>query len=300
MEEQKKIWLDGKFIDWKEAKIHILTHTLHYGGGAFEGIRAYQTEKGTSVFRLKEHIERFFYSASFLEMRIPFLKEEIERVILETIKINELKECYIRPIAFFGYGKMGLNPIGAPVNLAIAVWPWGAYLDEEKPVAVKVSKYRRLDPQSIVSEAKICGYYINSIFATLEAQKAGFNEALLLDSQGYVAEGPGENIFLVKKGELFTPSLGSILPGITRDSVIKIAKDLGIEVKEKKITLEELKLADEVFFTGTAAEVCPIGKIDETLINQGKIGKVTEKIKNFYQRVVHGREEKYLNWLTLV
>lgn len=300
MKEVKKIWLDGKFIDWQEAKIHILTHTLHYGGGVFEGIRAYQTKKGTAVFRLKEHIERFFYSASCLEMKLPFSKKEIEKAILETIHINELKECYIRPLAFFGYGKMGLHPADIPINIAITVWPWGAYLGEKETVSVKISQYLRLHPQSIISQAKICGYYVNSILSSLEVKKLGFDEALLLDFEGYIAEGPGENIFMIKNNELYTPSLGTILPGITRDSIIKIAKDLNILVKEKKITPQEIKLADEVFFTGTAVEVCPIGKIDEILINQEKIGKITKKIKNIYNRVVRGQEKKYQKWLTLI
>jgi len=300
MKEVKKIWLDGKFIDWQEAKIHILTHTLHYGGGVFEGIRAYQTKKGTAVFRLKEHIERFFYSASCLEMKLPFSKKEIEKAILETIYINELKECYIRPLAFFGYGKMGLHPADIPINIAITVWPWGAYLGEKETVSVKISQYLRLHPQSIISQAKICGYYVNSILSSLEVKKLGFDEALLLDFEGYIAEGPGENIFMIKNNELYTPSLGTILPGITRDSIIKIAKDLNILVKEKKITPQEIKLADEVFFTGTAVEVCPIGKIDEILINQEKIGEITKKIKNIYNRVVRGQEKKYQKWLTLI
>jgi len=300
MTKTKYIWFNGKFVKWEKAKIHVLSHGLHYGSGVFEGIRCYKTSKGPAIFRLKEHLERFFYSASCLEMKIPFSKEKVEKAILKTIKINKVKECYIRPIAFFGYGKMGLNPIGAPVNLAIAVWPWPAYLGGEKPVTVKISKYQRLTPQSIIPEAKICGYYINSIFASLDSQKSGFDEALLLDAQGYVAEGPGENIFMVKNRQLSTPALGAILPGITRDSCKEIAKDLNLSVKEKLITPQEIKSADEVFFTGTAAEICPIGKIDETLINQGKIGEITKKIKDIYQRIVHGQEKKYLKWLTFV
>jgi len=299
MEETKKIWFNGKFINWDEAKVHILTHSLHYGGGVFEGIRAYSTEKGPVVFRLKDHLKRFFYSASQIEMKIPFSKEEIEKAILNLVKINKVKECYIRPLAFFGYGKMGLNPQGAPVNVAIAVWPWGSYLGE-KPVKVKISKFIRLHPKSVISEAKICGYYINSILASLEAKRAGRDEALLLDHQGFVAEGPGENIFIVKNKKLFTPKKGLILAGITRDCVIKIAKDFGIEVKEKKIRVSELKLADEVFFVGTAAEISPIGKINKTLINKGEIGEITKRIKNFYQEIIHGKAKKYLKWLTFV
>jgi len=296
MKEIKKIWFNGKFINWKNAKVHILTHTLHYGGGVFEGIRAYKTEKGTAVFRLKDHIGRLFYSASCLEMKIPFSQKELEKAVLDLIKINKLEECYIRPIAFFGYGKMGLNPKGLPVDTAIIAWPWKAYLGK-RPISVKVSKYIRIHPRSTVSDAKICGHYVNSILASLEAQNAGFKESLFLDFKGFVAEGPGENIFMVKNKKLFTPSCGSILPGITRDTIFKIAGDLGIEVKEKKITLKELKQADEVFFAGTAVEICPVIKIDATLINKGKVGEITRKIKNLYQKIVHGKEEKYLYWL---
>lgn len=299
MEKNKKIWLDGKLVDFSEAKIHILTHSLHYGGGVFEGIRAYSTSQGPAVFRLKEHIERFFTSASFLGMKIPFSKEEIKKAILETIKINELKECYIRPIAFFGEG-MGLNPIGLPVKVAIAVWPWGAYLGEKETVSVKISKFIRLHPKSVVPQAKISGYYVNSILASLEAKNSGFDEALLLDFEGFVAEGPGENIFIVKEKKLYTPPPERILPGITRASVIEIAKDLGLAVEEKMLTVEELKSADEAFFSGTAVEICPIGKIDDTIINQQKIGEITQKIKDIYLRAVRGKEEKYLKWLTFV
>jgi len=298
MKEVEKIWLNGRFVDWKDAEIHILTHTLHYGGGVFEGIRAYDTEKGSAVFRLRDHLKRLFYSASCLEMEIPFSQKELEKAILQLIKINQVKECYIRPIAIFGYGKMGLNPKGTPVDVAIVLWPWKAYLGE-KPISVKVTKYIRIHPKSTIPDAKITGHYVNSILASLEAQKAGFEESLFLDFEGFVAEGPGENIFMVKNKRLFTPSSGSILPGITRDTVLKIAKDLGIKAEEKKITLEELKRADEAFFAGTAVEICPIGRIDQTLINNGRMGGITQKIKNLYQRIVHGKERKYLNWLQL-
>ena len=298
MQELKKIWLDGKFIDWQKAKIHLLTHSLHYGGGIFEGIRAYKTDKGSAVFRLPEHIDRLFYSASVLKIEIPFSKEKIKQAILDTIKINEVDECYIRPIVFLGYGNMGLNPIGAPIQTAIAVWPWGAYLGKEI-VSVKISNYMRLHPKSIVSDAKISGYYINSILASLEVRKDGFDEALLLDYQGYIAEGPGENIFIVNN-KLLTPPAGAILPGITRDTVIKIAKDQNIEVEEKKLTIDELKSADEAFFSGTAVEICPIGKIDNNLINRGEIGKITRQIKEIYLQAVKGEKEEYLNWLTFI
>ncbi len=300
MQELKKIWMDGKLVDWKEAKIHVLTHTLHYGGGVFEGIRAYKTEKGPAVFRLPEHIKRLFYSASCLEMEIPFSEEEIKQAVLDTIKINEIEECYIRPLVFFGYGKMGLNPKGAPVQVSIAVWPWGAYLGDDSAIKIKISKYIRIHPKSTITDAKICGHYVNSILSSLEAQKEKVNEALLLDYEGYVAEGPGENIFIVKNGKLHTPPFGKILAGITRDSIIQIAKDINIEVEEKKITIEELKSAEEALFVGTAAEVCPIGEIDGTKIANGEPGEITMKIQEIYKRVVKGEEKKYLDWLTFV
>lgn len=299
MEGVKKIWLNGKFLNWEKAKIHLLSHSLHYGGGIFEGIRAYKTKIGTAVFRLPEHLERFFNSAKILEMKIPFSKAEIKKAILKTIKINNLAECYIRPIAFFGYGKMGLNPEGAPVEVAVAVWPWEVYLKKET-VKVKFSKYIRIPPQSCPMEAKISGYYVNSILASLEAKKEGFDEALLLDYRGYVAEGPGENIFMVKNNKLYTPALGTILPGITRDSVIEIAKDLGISVKEKKITQKEIKEADEAFFTGTAVEICPISQIDETLINEGKIGEINKKIKEVFSEIIRAKKKEYQKWLTFL
>lgn len=299
MEKLKKIWVDGELVDWDKANIHLLTHTLHYGGGVFEGIRAYKTKNGPAVFRLQEHVDRLFYSASVMEMEIPFSKEEIKQAILETIRVNEIEECYIRPIVFFGYEKIGLNPTGSPINTAIAVWPWGAYLGKEV-VSVKISKYIRPHPKSTVTDAKICGSYANSILASLEIKKAGFDEALLLDYRGLVAEGPGENIFMIKEGKLLTPSLGAILGGITRDSVMQIAKDLNILVEEKEISVEELKSADEAFFSGTAAEICAIGKIDDVVINKGEMGTVTKKIKEVYIKAIHGELEKYSKWLTTV
>jgi len=300
MEELKKIWLDGTFTDWPDAKIHILTHSRHYGGGIFEGIRAYKTKNGPAVFRLDDHLDRFFYSASVLNMKIPFKKEEIKKAILDLIKINKIEECYIRPIAFFGYGKMGLNPVGSPVQVGIIAWPWGQYLGGKETISVKISKYIRLHPQSVVSDAKISGYYINSILASLDIQNQNYDEALLLDYEGFVAEGPGENIFIVKEGKIFTPASGSILAGITRKSIIKIAYDLGLSVEEKKISVKELKSADEAFFVGTAVEVCPIGKIDETLINNQKIGEITKNIKEIFEKVVRAEKEEYLDWLTIV
>ncbi|MDO8524625.1 MAG: branched-chain amino acid transaminase [bacterium] len=299
MEKLKKIWLNGHLIDWENAQIHILTHTLHYGSGVFEGIRCYKTAKGPAVFRLKDHIERLFYSAVVLEMDIPFSQQQIEEAVLQTIKANELEECYIRPIVFFG-DKMGLNPKGAPLHIAIAVWPWGAYLGGKETVDVKISKYIRMHPGSADIKAKMCGYYANSVLASLEAHKENFDEALFLDYEGFVAEGPGENIFFVEQGKLLTPKSDNILAGITRNSILKIANDLGIETKEEKISPERAKLASEAFFTGTAAEVCPIGKIDDVLIGQAKVGEITSQIKKVFEQVITGNNDAYLSWLTFL
>jgi branched-chain amino acid aminotransferase len=298
MEKTKYIWYNGKFLRWEQAKIHILTHTLHYGSGVFEGIRCYRTQQGPAVFRLKEHLNRLFNSAKFLKIKIPFSKKEIQKVILKLIKLNKIEECYIRPIVFYGYGKMGLNPKGASLDCAVILWPWGKYLKDK--VKVKISKIIRLHPQSVVSSAKVCGYYINSIFATFDAEKDGFDESLLLDYRGFIAEGSGENIFIVKNDKLFTPKLGNILPGITRDSIIKIAQDLKMKVIEKDISVKELKNCDEVFFTGTAAEVTPIYQIDKKIINKGEIGKITKILQEKFYEIVRGENKKYKKWLTYV
>ena len=298
--ELKKIWMNGELVDWKEAKIHVLTHTLHYGSGVFEGIRAYETDKGAAVFRLSEHVKRLFYSADALGMKISFSQEEIKQAILETIRVNEVKSCYIRPLVFCGYGIMGLNFEGSPIDVSIAVWPWGAYLGGQEAVRVKISKYIRIHPQSTIADAKICGHYVNSILATREAKAAGFDEALFLDFKGNVAEGPGENIFMIKNNKLFTPQQGSILPGITKSSVEEIACDLGIETEQKIMTVEEVKSADEAFFSGTAAEIQPIGSIDGTAIGSGGAGKITTQIKNIYNKAIRGQDEKYLKWLSFV
>jgi branched-chain amino acid aminotransferase len=298
MEKTKYIWFNGKFVRWQQAKIHILTHALHYGSGIFEGIRCYKTQNGPAVFRLKEHIKRLFNSAKFLEMKIPFSKKEIQKAIVELIKLNKIEECYIRPIVFYGYGKMELNPKGASIDCAVILWPWGKYLKDK--VKVKISKFIRLHPKSVISSAKVCGYYVNSIFATFDAEKDKFDESILLDYRGFVAEGPGENIFIVKNKKLLTPKLGSILPGITRDSIIKIAQDLKIKVIEKDISVKELKNCDEAFFTGTAAEITPIYQIDEKIINKGEIGEITKILQEKFYQIVHGEDKKYKKWLTYV
>jgi branched-chain amino acid aminotransferase len=295
-----KIWFNKKLVDWDKAKVHVLTHTLHYGGGVFEGIRSYETvNKKPSVFRLKEHIERLFNSAESIYLKIPFSKKEIIDGVLKVIKVNKLKDAYIRPIAFWGEGKINLDPRKNPVNVSIIAFPFGAYLGE-KPVKVLVSKYIRLHPKSVISSSKVCGYYINSILATIEAHDKGYDEALLLDYRGFIAEGSGENIFIVKNKILYTPKLGNILPGITRDSVIKIAKDHHFKCIEKDLTLNELLNADEAFFTGTAAEIVPIGQVNNKLINKGREGEITKFLREIFKKIVRGEDKRYRNWLTYV
>ncbi len=299
METVKKIWMNGKLENWEDCKVHVLTHALHYGSAAFEGIRFYNTPKGPAIFLLKEHIKRLFESAKAIEMKIPYTQKQLCDAVVATVKINKIKSGYIRPITFYGYGKMGLNPIGAPVEVVIAIWPWGSYLGEES-IKVKTSSYIRLHPKSLNTEAKIAGHYINSIMASLEAKKANCHEALLLDHKGNVAEGPGENIFMVKRGKLYTPKLGNILAGLTRKVVMQLAKDLKIPVAEKVISLKDVKKADEAFFTGTAAEVTPIGYIDGKAIKKAQIGPFTAKLQTLYNRIVKGEEPKYKSWLTYV
>jgi branched-chain amino acid aminotransferase len=299
LDETKYIWMNGKLVDWKDAKIHILTHTLHYGLGVFEGVRFYETPKGPAVFRLKDHTKRLFDGAKKSFMEVPYTEEQINEAILKTIKENGVKAGYIRPIFFYGYGKMGLDPHGAPVECSIAVWPWGSYLGEEA-VKVKTSSFMRIHPRTTHAECKICGHYVNSIFASCEAKAEGYQEALLLDYQGNIAEGPGENLFIIKDGKIRTPKLGNILHGITRRSIMQLAKDEGIEVEEAVLTLEDFKSADEAFFTGTAAEVSPIASIDGKQIGDGKAGTITSKLKEKFLDIVHGKNPKYEDWLSYV
>jgi len=299
----KKIWMDGKFVNWDDAKVHVLTHSLHYGLGVFEGIRCYKTNKGPAVFRLKDHVERLFKSAHIFTIKIPFKEEEIFEAIKETIKVNKMEACYIRPIVFIGYGNMGVYPKNNPVQVAIAVWKWGAYLGEEglkNGIRVKISSFIRNHVNSNLSRGKVCGYYVNSQLAKMEAISCGCDEAILLDTEGYVSEGSGENIFIVRKGILKTTPLTSILEGITRDTVIKIAKDSGIEVKEERFTRDELYIADEAFFTGTAAEITPVREVDGRTIGNGKRGPVTKKLQNLFFDIVLGKNKKYLHWLDFV
>ena len=302
--DEGKIWYNGTFVDWKEAKVHVLVHGLHYGSGVFEGIRCYATEKGSFVFRLKEHVDRFYRSAQSYKMEIPYAKEEIEEAIKATIRINGLDACYIRPIAFYGYHHLGLNPIGCPVDCAIAVWPWGAYLGEEASeggIRCTFSSWRRIDPSTLPVTAKATGHYLNSILASLDAKERGFDEAILLDTKGYVAEGPGENIFAVKDATLYTPEArSSVLPGITKTSIIELARDMDYDTVEKRITKDELLNADEAFFTGTAAEMAPIREIDNVLIGGGKKGEVTSVLQRKFFDVLNAREEKYMKWLAPV
>jgi branched-chain amino acid aminotransferase len=300
--EVKKIWMDGEFVDWKEAKVHVLTHALHYGSGVFEGIRCYKTKKGPAVFRFKEHLERLFNSAALYHMKIPYSLEELREATKQLIRINALDACYIRPIVFRGYGEMGLNPLNSVVNVSIAVWPWGAYLGEEgikNGIRCNISSYQRISPKALPPFAKCTGPYANSILAKVESIKGGFDEAIMMDYRGMVSEGPGENIFIVKNESVFTtPEHASILRGITRDSVIKIGEDLSYEVAEKDITKESLLKADEIFFTGTAAEITPIREIDG--IEIGEPGPITRKIQEKFYSIVNGEDTEYVKWLDFV
>ena len=290
--------MDGKIIPWADAKIHVLTHSLHYGSAVFEGLRFYEAEEGPAIFRLKEHTTRLFYSADTIKLRIPFSEDEINSAIIETVKVNEIKTGYIRPLAFFGYGKMGLRPTGSPVNLSIAVWPWDSYLGAN-PINVKISPYIRIHPQSTSMDAKITGNYVKSTFAGVDAISNGYEEALLLDFEGNVAEGPGENIFIVKNDIIYTPPKGKILAGITRDSIMTIAEDFGYSVQEKVLKPEDVYDADEAFFTGTAAEVTAIASLDDHPM-KFQTGPITKKLSDTFLSIVKGLNEKYKNWLTIV
>ncbi|HIA32376.1 MAG TPA: branched-chain amino acid transaminase [Nitrospinaceae bacterium] len=305
MEKTEKIWLDGKFVPWHEANVHVLTHTLHYGLGVFEGVRCYQTKnKKSAIFRLHEHVDRLFNSAIVLGIDIPFSQKEIFTAIQLVVRKNKLKECYIRPIVFLGHNQMGLNPNGVDVRVAIAAWPWGTYLGDEgisRGIRVRISSFTRHHVNITMTRAKACGHYVNSILAKTEAVRDGYDEAILLDSQGYVSEGSGENIFLLSKGRLKTPALScSNLEGITRDSVFDIAKHLKIEVEEGRITRDELYIADEVFLTGTAAEITPVREIDNRTIGNGKRGKATTRIQKMFFEIVHGNHAKFKKWLSEV
>ncbi|MDX9842539.1 MAG: branched-chain amino acid transaminase [Aquabacterium sp.] len=299
-----KIWMDGKMVEWRDAKIHVLTHTLHYGCGAFEGVRAYKTDKGTAIFRLREHTERLFNSAKILRMPMPFTLDEVMQAQIDIIKANNLESGYLRPLIWLGSEKMGVSPKGAKVHVMVAAWPWGAYLGEDgmnRGIRVKTSSFTRHHVNITMTQAKSVSNYTNSILANLEATEDGYDEALLLDTAGFVSEGSGENVFVVKDGVVYTPDLSAgALNGITRKTVTAICKDLGLELKEKRITRDEIYIADEAFFTGTAAEVTPIRELDRVQIGSGSRGPITEKIQSAYFDVVYGRNAKYADWLTLV
>ena len=298
------IWMDGQLIDWRDAKVHVLTHTLHYGCGAFEGVRAYQTDKGTAIFRLQEHTQRLFNSAKSLRMQIPFSQEQLNEAHKQVLRENKLNSAYIRPLVWIGSEKLGVSPKGTTVHAMIAAWTWGAYLGEDglnKGIRIKTSSYARHHVNITMTQAKTVSNYTNSILANMEATDDGYDEALLLDSSGFVSEGAGENLFLVKDGVVYTPDLSAgALNGITRNTVLHICKDLGLEVVQKRITRDECYIADEMFFTGTAAEVTPIRELDRIPIGQGARGPITANIQSAFFDIVNGRNPKYAHWLTLV
>jgi branched-chain amino acid aminotransferase len=297
------IWYDGKLVPWRDATTHVLTHSLHYGLAVFEGLRAYKTDAGTAIFRLKEHTERLFNSAHIFMMKLPYDKETMIEAQKQVVRENKLDSCYVRPIAFYGSEKMGVSPKGAQVHVAIAAWPWGAYLGAdglEKGIRVKTASYARHHINVTMCRAKFSGTYANSILANQEALDHGYDEALLLDVDGYVAEGAGENLFLVKNGKLYEPELTSALIGITRDAVITMARDIGLEVAARRITRDDVYIADEAFFTGTAAEVTPIRELDSRKIGAGQRGPITEKLQSMFFDLVNGRSPKYKHWLTYV
>lgn len=303
MQEVDFIWMDGAFVPWKEAKVHFVTHALHYGSAVFEGIRCYDTAKGPAVFRLKDHLKRLFYSADTFGIKIPFKEKELYDATIELIKKNKLKECYIRPVAYYGYGQMSVNPAGASVNVGIAAWPWGAYLGEDgikNGVKVKFSSWIRPPTTMMPTNAKLSGNYVNSIIAKVDAIKSGCEEAILLDVNGNVSECTGENLFIVKDNVLITPPKGNILNGITRDSIMQLASGFGIKTEEKLFKKEQVYAADECFMTGTAAEVTPIREVDGKKIGEGKPGPVTKKLQAKYFEAIHGKAAEYEKWLDYV
>jgi len=299
-----KIWLDGQLVDWRDAKIHVLTHTLHYGCGAFEGVRAYDTVGGTADFRLQEHTQRLFNSAKILRMNIPFTPEQVNEAQKEVVRANQLKSCYLRPLVWIGSEKLGVSPKGNRIHVMVAAWAWGAYLGEEglkRGIRVKTSSYTRHHVNITMTQAKAVSNYSNSILANMEATDDGYDEAVLLDSAGFVSEGAGENLFIIKDGTVYTPDLSAgALNGITRNTVLHICEDLGLKVVQKRITRDECYIADEMFFTGTAAEVTPIREYDRVQIGAGQRGPVTEKIQSAFFDIVNGRNAKYAHWLAKV
>lgn len=297
------IWYDGKLVPWREATTHVLTHSLHYGLAVFEGVRAYNTAKGTAIFRLAEHTRRLLNSGKIYMMDIPYSIETLMEAQLEVVRVNKLESCYLRPLAFYGSEKMGISTRDLSVHVTIAAWPWGAYLGEdglEQGIRVKTSSYTRHHVNATMPRAKVASTYANSIIANLEVTQDGYDEALLLDTQGFVAEGAGENLFVVKDGKIYEPEIASALTGITRDSVIRIAHEFGLEVQSKRLTRDDIYIADEAFFTGTAAEVTPIRELDNRMIGAGKRGPITEKIQSRFFDIVNGRAPEYEDWLSFI
>jgi branched-chain amino acid aminotransferase len=299
-----KIWLDGQLVDWREAKVHVLTHTLHYGCGVFEGLRAYRTAQGTAIFRLEEHTKRLFNSAKILRMNIPFSQEQVNEAQKEVVRANKLESCYVRPLAWIGSEKLGVSPKGNAIHVMVAAWSWGAYLGAdglEKGIRVKISSYNRHHVNITMTQAKAVSNYSNSILANMEATDDGYDEAILLDAAGFVAEGSGENVFIVKDGVIYTPDLSAgALNGITRNTVLYIAKDLGLDVVQKRITRDECYIADEMFFSGTAAEITPIRELDRVQIGAGRRGPVTEQIQQAFFDITSGKNARYAHWLAQV
>ena len=304
MQQTDKIWMDGKLLNWEDATVHVLTHALHYGSGVFEGIRAYQTDQGTAIFRLSDHIKRLFRSATVYHMDIPFTHDELVQACKDTVRENGLDECYVRPLVYRGYGEMGLNPLPAPINVTVAVWRWGLYLGEDSTdhgVRAKISSWKRIDHNILPPGVKATGQYINSSLAKVEAVKGGYDEAVMLNMAGYVTDGSGENVFIVRDGVVYTPPVqAGCLDGITRNSVMTIAQDRGYEVVERNLSRLDLYTADEAFFTGTAAEVVPIREFDDHVLAADGRGPVTTELQELFLSAAHGKVERYRGWLTPV
>jgi branched-chain amino acid aminotransferase len=304
MERGEYIWLDGEFVAWDEARVLVLTHTLHYGLGVFEGVRCYEGAGGRSaIFRLREHTDRLFASAHILGIEIPYTREQINAACTETVRRNRLRSCYIRPLVFIGDGEMGLAAQGNPVRVAIIAWPWGAYLGDagvRNGIRVKTSSFQRFAVNTMMTKAKAVGHYVNSILAAVEARQGGYDEALMLDVDGFVAECSGENIFIVRRGQVKTTPLTSVLPGITRDTVLTMLADRGVQCREERFTRDEVYIADEVFLTGTAAEITPIRELDDRRIGDGTPGPITVSLQTAYARVIRGEESRYAEWLAAV
>jgi branched-chain amino acid aminotransferase len=300
----EKIWMDGELVDWGDAHIHVLSHAVHYGTGVFEGIRAYETARGAAVWHLDEHLRRFFRSAKLYHMEIPYSREALTEATKEVIRANELSACYVRPLALRGYGEMGVNPLDAPVNVVIAVWPWGTYLGDEaleEGVRIKISSWRRNSQNSLPAAAKATGQYINSVLAKVESLKAGYDEAIMLNESGQITDGSGENVFVVRDGTICTPPISAgCLDGITRGTVIQLARDLGYPVREETLVRTDLYNADECFFTGTAAEITPIREIDDRVVGEGHRGPITKELQSAFFAATKGEDARHTDWLTYV